>query len=174
MTLDDLLRPLYAVLRRTGIPASVFWHAARVVNTHFLMGVVGVIRNEAGEVLLFSHTYRRAPWGLPGGWMKGGETPLEALEREVREESGLRVKAERVLVIGVTRDRPKYEFIVAARVIGGQFTPTGEVSAMAWHGLDALPPIPRVQRRVLEALAIRTPEGADVYDTIWIGEGLAD
>lgn len=32
-------------------------------------------------------------WGLPGGWLEVGETPFEAAEREVAEETGLAVKA---------------------------------------------------------------------------------
>ncbi len=174
MTRDDVLRPLYALLRRFWLPPWLFWRAALSVNTHFLMGVVGVIQNAEGEVLIFSHTYRKAPWGLPGGWLKGGETPLEGLEREIREESGLRVKAERIALVGVTRDRPKIEFVVLARLEGGEFAPSGEVSAMQWRAPDRMPPMPRIQKRILELVDGLAPGESGVYDTIWIGEGLAE
>ena len=36
-------------------------------------------------------------WSLPGGWADIGETPAEAAVREVREESGYRVRAVRLL-----------------------------------------------------------------------------
>ncbi len=32
-------------------------------------------------------------WALPGGWADIGESPSEAVEREVREESGYEVRA---------------------------------------------------------------------------------
>jgi len=174
MTRDDVLRPIYALLRRFWLPPWLFWRAALSVNTHFLMGVVGVIQNEQGEVLIFSHTYRKSPWGLPGGWLKGGETPLEGLEREIREESGLRIKAERIALVGVTRDRPKVEFVVLATLEGGEFAPSGEVSAMQWRALSDMPPMPRIQLRILDLVRKLAPGASGVYDTIWIGEGLAE
>src|SRR4030042_2914979 len=36
-------------------------------------------------------------WTLPGGWADVGDTPSEASEREVWEEAGFRVKAQRVI-----------------------------------------------------------------------------
>ena len=58
------------------------------------MGVTGIIFNEKKEVLLFKHVYRAHSWSLPGGYIKSGEHPREALEREKREETGLGVSVE--------------------------------------------------------------------------------
>jgi ADP-ribose pyrophosphatase YjhB (NUDIX family) len=38
-------------------------------------------------------------WTLPGGWADVNEAPSEAVEREIREESGYRAKAERLLAV---------------------------------------------------------------------------
>ena len=43
-------------------------------------------------------------WSLPGGWADVGETPAEAAVREVREESGYRVRAVKLLC-AYDRDR---------------------------------------------------------------------
>jgi len=43
-------------------------------------------------------------WSLPGGWADVGESPAEAAVREVREESGYRVRAVR-LISAYDRDR---------------------------------------------------------------------
>ncbi|MGF9641836.1 NUDIX hydrolase [Paenibacillus sp. MABNS29] len=57
----------------------------------FLIAVLGIFTNDAGEVLLLKHVYRKQPWGIPGGWMEL-EQPEIALQREVREETGLEVE----------------------------------------------------------------------------------
>ena len=44
-------------------------------------------------------------WTLPGGWVDVGKTPSEAVEREVKEESGYRVRAVRLLALW---DRDKH------------------------------------------------------------------
>jgi len=55
-----------------------------------LPGVRAIILNEAGEVLL--QRRRDIPlWGLPGGSVDLNETALEALKREVAEETSLQV-----------------------------------------------------------------------------------
>lgn len=48
------------------------------------------------EVLLVKRTTPRA-WELPGGYAEPGEAPDEALRREVREETGLEVRIERLM-----------------------------------------------------------------------------
>lgn len=63
------------------------------------VGAVGAVFNEAGQVLLLEHVFRpNFPWGLPGGWIGRGEDPAKAVEREFREELGLQVRAEQLLV----------------------------------------------------------------------------
>ncbi|MDP6482200.1 MAG: NUDIX domain-containing protein, partial [Acidimicrobiales bacterium] len=45
------------------------------------------------EVLLVANKRNRGriKWSLPGGSVSGTETPLQALEREVEEETGIKV-----------------------------------------------------------------------------------
>jgi 8-oxo-dGTP diphosphatase len=50
------------------------------------VGVCGVVRDGEGRVLLVRTA--EAGWELPGGRVEAGEDLLEALLREVREESG--------------------------------------------------------------------------------------
>ncbi len=45
------------------------------------------------KILLLKHTYRdKYPWGIPSGWLKRGEQPMEALQREIKEETGMVVE----------------------------------------------------------------------------------
>ncbi len=57
--------------------------------------MAGLIRDEAGRVLLTRRPpgrVRAGLWEFPGGKVRPGESPEEALERELREELGLEVR----------------------------------------------------------------------------------
>lgn len=56
----------------------------------FLPGVRAIIVNQAGEVLL-QHRTDTDQWGLPGGSVELDESAIDALKREVREETSLKV-----------------------------------------------------------------------------------
>lgn len=46
----------------------------------------------------FSHKSNRSYWVLPGGGIEPGETEVECVAREMHEETGLRVRVERLLL----------------------------------------------------------------------------
>lgn len=57
-------------------------------------GTLVTVRH-GGQVLVLRNSYRRA-WSLPGGGVRRGEPPREAARRELGEEVGLQVAAERL------------------------------------------------------------------------------
>lgn len=59
-----------------------------------LIGALGLVRNDIGQVLLVKTA--SAGWELPGGRVERGEDLIAALEREVMEESHCRVAVERL------------------------------------------------------------------------------
>jgi 8-oxo-dGTP diphosphatase len=56
--------------------------------------VGAVVHDAAGRLLLIrrGHAPHAGLWSLPGGRVEAGESPEAAVEREVREETGLRVR----------------------------------------------------------------------------------
>ena len=91
--------------------------------------VAAIIRNEA-EKILFLVRADNGLWDLPGGAVDPGETPTQAIVREVREETGLVV--EPTAVAGVfggadfrltygNGDIVEYTVIVfECRIVGGE------------------------------------------------------
>ena len=77
------------------------------------LDVRGGVFDADGRVLLVREVADGGRWTLPGGWCDILEGPSEAIEREVREEAGLEVKATHLAAV-VDRDKwahhPPHDF----------------------------------------------------------------
>ena len=140
--------------------------AIRVLYPTFPVGAIAVIRDELGRVLLVHQTYHRGDcWGAPGGWLSGRESPQGTAARETFEETGLRVRAGRVLAIG---SGPYAELTVAieCRIVGDDgFSPSEEIDRFAYFSLRALPPLPDNTRRLLVAAVAVQDDLSERLDT---------
>ena len=61
--------------------------------------VGAVVHDADGRLLLIrrGHAPSAGLWSVPGGRVEAGETEIEAVVREIAEETGLRVRPDRVL-----------------------------------------------------------------------------
>jgi 8-oxo-dGTP pyrophosphatase MutT (NUDIX family) len=118
-----------------------------------LPGVAAVIRDDQDRVLLIRR-HDDGLWGLPAGAIDPGESPAAAAARETREETGLEVRATRILgAFGWPRLRHQYpngdivEYLVVVfrcEVIGGALDPQdGEATELRWFTLDELAALPQ-------------------------------
>ncbi|OGL56288.1 hypothetical protein A2367_01670 [Candidatus Shapirobacteria bacterium RIFOXYB1_FULL_38_38] len=127
-------------------------------QTKFLVGTTGIIFNENKEILLFKHTYRSHAWSLPGGYLESGEHPRESLEREIKEESGFVVSIDDSLKTRTDRDFARLDLCYTGIFIGGDFTPSHEVSQYGFFALDKLPLLRKNQLFLIDlATKIQNP-----------------
>ena len=134
--------------------------------------VRGVVLDDRGLLLVREGGETR--WTLPGGWADVGETPRQAVEKEVREEAGLDVSALRVLAVYDRDFRGRtqwpahvYKLYVRCDVVGGEPRGDGleteEASFFAVEGLPELSPkTPAEHLRSVLAVAADPMRGAEL------------
>jgi 8-oxo-dGTP diphosphatase len=119
------------------------------------LGVFAAILDESGRILCVRMNYAARTWTTPGGRVEPGESPLDALKREVLEESGLDVAAGEL--VGVYSKPYKDDIVLffRASVVGrNPWEPNDEISQVGYFGRSELPePMsPGVRTRIIDAL----------------------
>jgi 8-oxo-dGTP diphosphatase len=118
--------------------------------------VGAVIKDGAGRLLLIKrgHEPGAGLWSIPGGRIEAGETDEQALVREVREETGLAVTAERLLG-GVRRPGSNGSVLdirdYVAVVTGGTLAAADDAADARWVSPGELAGLPLTDG-LLEAL----------------------
>lgn len=89
-----------------------------------IVAVSGIVTDPRGRVLLVKGD--RRGWEPPGGQVELGEDLVEALEREIREESGVRVEVSRLVGVYSNLGRPdrglaeQINFVFSCRWVSGE------------------------------------------------------
>jgi ADP-ribose pyrophosphatase YjhB (NUDIX family) len=114
-------------------------------------------------------------WTLPGGWVDVGESPKQAIEREILEESGYQTRAVKLLAV-YDRDRhghppnrhSVYKLFFQCELLGGSPTINLEAEAVDFFPEDQIPPLSlsRVVPSQIDRLFehYRHPEWATDFD----------
>lgn len=130
-----------------------------------VVAVAALVRNSDGQVLLI----RRGDnglWAIPGGAQELGETPSQAVVREVREETGLEVEV--TGIDGIYSDprhlisyddgevRQEFSIVCHARPVGGAPRPSTESLEVRWvdtQQIDQFAIEPSMRMRIDHGLA---------------------
>lgn len=126
------------------------------------LGAAAVVLDDAGRVLLVKHSYGKLNWELPGGMAEADESAVGTALREVREETGLRVEAERLSGFYYDPETDRHHFVFVCRRLDATAAPQAdrpEITACAYWPPAALPrPISDyTARRIHDALSGAAP-----------------
>jgi 8-oxo-dGTP pyrophosphatase MutT (NUDIX family) len=165
------------------VPISDYLSPLRAKIGHDLLlnpGVAALIHDEAGRVLL----QRRSDdgsWSLPAGAVDPGESPAQALVREVWEETGLRVVPEKLAGVfsgaGFLHIYPNgdqvdiFSVVFLCRVIGGTLGGRDGESLELRYMAPAELPDSGLLRRYPDALFSFTGGDEPLFDwnEAWLG-----
>jgi len=116
-----------------------FWRFSRGMT----LGVRAVILDDQGRVFLIRHTYV-AGWHLPGGGVETGETALDALTRELREEACIAIDGAPVLAgvffnRRISRRDHVLVYVIRHFTVLGEKQPDREIAEAGFFPLDRLP-----------------------------------
>lgn len=137
--------------------------AAPPIN-NVVPSVVAIVQDDQGRVLMI-HKTDNDLWALPGGGHEPGESIVDTVLREVREETGYEVQVETITgtytnprhVMAYDDGEVRQQFSIAfrARLVGGSPHTSSESREVAWLTPDEIAQLsmhPSMRMRVEHAL----------------------
>jgi len=118
-------------------------------QTKFTVTSLVIVLNTKNEVLLFEHTYRSIPWGLPGGFVGKNEDPEVSVVREVFEESGLTISNLEILEVCLDSELSRLTVCYFSKDLRGTFKVSNEVSSVKFYAQSNLPNLPLGQKAII-------------------------
>lgn len=134
-------------------PSLVTAPLVHLITPSFTMGAIAVMEYD-GRILALRQLHRRG-LSLPGGLVDRGETPQQAVVREVLEETGLRVTSGAVYAVSVATRRRQVDVIF--RIVCDSeptIRPASEATSYEWtdpSGWD-LDEADKSTRRIIKAM----------------------
>ncbi len=124
-----------------------------------IVGLGGVVIADGRAVLIRRGSEPlKGEWSIPGGTLEVGETLVEGVQRELREETGLEVRVLELIEVferifedapnsqdipggAIGSRRPRYHFVIVdylCEPLGGVPRPGSDVTDLAWVHEDEL------------------------------------
>jgi ADP-ribose pyrophosphatase YjhB (NUDIX family) len=108
------------------------------------VGSDGAIFDDSGRILLMKRV-DNGTWCLPCGWIEPDEAPSEAVSREVREETGLKVRPTKLVGLfprqagGTAGPHIVISVLYLCEVLGGTLACSSEGSELRYWEIDDVP-----------------------------------
>jgi ADP-ribose pyrophosphatase YjhB (NUDIX family) len=112
------------------------------------VSVTGIVFRDDGRVLAIQRD-DDLTWVPPGGVLELDESPTDGVAREVLEETGLHVQAERLTGVYKNMKLGMVNLVFRCTLLGGHPHPTDEARQVAWLSMD------EVMREMPEARLVR-------------------
>lgn len=116
------------------------------------------------RVLLVKPNYKDG-WDIPGGYVEPGETPVEACEREIREELGWKLQLSNLLAVDWAPSESEGDKILfvfdggvpSSEALASIRLQSEELEGWAFHAVDAFKDLmpDRLARRLTHAVGTR-------------------
>jgi ADP-ribose pyrophosphatase YjhB (NUDIX family) len=166
--------------------------AAEIVSEHTELEEAGLVAAFAGQIgyatprvdvrgavfkdnkLLMVRERLDGCWSMPGGWADVGDVPSEAVEREVFEEAGFRVKARKVIgIYDANRTGPleifhAFKLVFLCDILSGEACTSDETSEVGFFAFEDLPESLSGERtrprHLLDAFTAKSQDIQTVFD----------
>lgn len=137
------------------LPGPVRRAAVRAGTPSYTVGAVALLRHDDGRVLFVDQRHSGG-WALPGGLLRRGECPDDAVVREVEEEVGVRLQVTElpvpVAAVNAQVRRVDLVYLMAApKDARPHQEDEAEVRRVGWYPLDALPDVSAPTMEILRA-----------------------
>lgn len=113
-----------------------------------LVPAVSAVISDSDSRLLLQRRADNQLWSVPGGAVELGESVLDALRREVKEETGLEVEADRLIGVYSSPNylieyddgevRQQFSLAFACHITGGSIRISSESLDVAWFRTEDL------------------------------------
>ncbi|MBR4178635.1 MAG: NUDIX domain-containing protein [Bacilli bacterium] len=134
------LRDLYD--KNSNLTGKTYHKGEKIPKGYYPMVVMVVIRNSKGEFLMQKRVLNKGgDWGVTGGHPKSGETPIEGIVTEVKEELGLDFSNEKFIEYDSGcdgKDCYKMYFVNKDLDIKDIKIQEEELSEVRWFSMDEL------------------------------------
>ena len=142
--LQELTAGLLSAQLRLPLPeVQAFWRGESGYATP-KVDVRGAVFQDDQVLLVRERSDGR--WTLPGGWVDVNDSPSQAVEREVREESGYRARAVKLAALVDKNRHPHppgvhqiYKLMFLCELTGGTAATSHETDAVGFFPVHALP-----------------------------------
>jgi ADP-ribose pyrophosphatase YjhB (NUDIX family) len=118
--------------------------ACGFIDYHNPAPAAGAVVVREGKLLLVKRAAepRHGDWCVPAGFMEWDESPRECAVRELKEETGLDIEAEKIFNVYSGTDDPRTNALLIlyfGRIVGGEPVAGDDAGDLAFFGKDEIP-----------------------------------